>query len=304
MSACGILRIFCVAILVAIAGSGCSESSSTAALQARIHALERQQKESNAKITAMGERIVTKQIEVDGFIRTRELSADIIQVGEKGTGSNVQIESSGLTVSSLVNGAKTGGTTEIASTSIIIRDHENDDSPFKGNIVSLGVSDVNSKGEREGRTRIFMRSNEAEPGGYGERLSLHETVRVPRRIEWSLEDKNEGFSFIGTDALVFAARLESISDDGILRFKVANASALEVGKVRGEVGYYVVKKPKFTAKANPSKSEPKTASFIIDRRMPPGKWEDVAIVLGASKEELEGYLSLSAIKVESFFFLK
>lgn len=91
-------------------------------------------------------------------------------------------------------------------------------------------------------------------------------------------------------AKAFGVKFTSVTDDGIVRFQIANASALPVTKVVGVLEWISRKKDKDGQ-----------SKFVVDQKMDPGAWISVAVATSLSGGEL-WYFQLKDIAVGSTFF--
>ena len=104
-----------------------------------------------------------------------------------------------------------------------------------------------------------------------------------------------GISFVGSGHLLFAVSLSSVSDDGVVRFKIANVSAIDVSEVRGSIEYSLetdIQKPLVK----------KSVGFVVDRRMQTGKWVDVSVALEGKEKDLSGFLKIKNLQVKNYWF--
>jgi hypothetical protein len=278
---------------------GCTDARKVAELQARIEALEKRQEEDGIKLAGMSEKIVTKAIEV------RHLNADIIELGEYERGfGHVTIDFSGITLSTINLQNKTGAEATLNSSSISIMDHASfDNSSAKdGNRINLSVKKrIASTGKTEGETDISIWSLDPEKDGKIWSRNLRKEAVSDSEHAYGIHETNSSFNIIGKPGGQFAIRNVLMSDDGVVRFDLANLSALPVATLRGTVEILDYKR---IANKNLAKDKSASVSFVIDQQMEVGKWTPVAVPFDIKKKDILGHLVIKDLFPGTYYFSK
>jgi hypothetical protein len=265
---------------------GCIDAKKVAELHARIEALEKRQEEDGIKLAGMNEKIVTKAIDVQGLIKSESLvvknviKSGLIDVGD--LQASVSISGSGIVISSLDHARKKGAISRYDSESFKIDNYSSN----RGFPTTKGSGVVFSVGSVAGEPEFKMWSFAEESSkSFWRRDFKTESILSSEAV---LANANGSATFVGAKPnFMFAARLISLSEDGIVRFELANLSAVSATTVRGTIETVVGLEGK------------KTVSFVIDQPMSTGRFLSVAVDVGAKKNDVT-FMTLKNLHVDAF----
>jgi hypothetical protein len=290
--------------LILLLGAGCGDSREVAELKTKIEAMATKQRELDSKLAAMGEKIVTKAIEVQGPVQAKSAEIDLIQATKITASYSLRVSAKdsneghtliypwSLQISSIRRDQKNGHISTLDSASLSIRDYEGDFSGYRGNGIVLGV-----KGKRNIATRSDPKENKLEIWSVPEESdfpvirNLWNEVPVKTSTTFASRNIGKGVGYISEaqDGYgKFGVEIMSISEDGIVRIQIANVAALNVTGIVGVLEWY-------------GSDGTKETKFMIDRTMETGVWESVSVPTGVSRERIF-FLTVHQVRVQSTFF--